>query len=142
MIVKNEADNLKLTLPNFIKTCDRVIIVDTGSTDGTKEAAKQLGAEVYDFVWCDDFSAASNESIKHADSDWIAWFDADEYVETADINRLRNHLDEAQADIIHVVVKECAYGSKDPNNSYYRDKVFRNKKGFHFKSLKMVSMLS
>ena len=132
MIVKNEADRLKLTLPNLISSCDKVIIVDTGSTDNTKEVAKQLGAEIHDFLWCDDFSAARNESIKHADSDWIAWFDADEYVETKDMNKLRDHLDLTCSDVVHVVVKECAYGTKEANNSYYRDKVFRNKKGFHF----------
>ena len=132
MIVKNEADNLKLTLPGLVRSCDRVIIVDTGSTDTTKETAKQLGAEVYDFAWCDDFSAARNESIKHADSDWIAWFDADEYVEKEDLTKLREHLDSTNADIVHVLVKECAYGTKDAKNSYFRDKVFRNKKGFRF----------
>ncbi|HOC97239.1 MAG TPA: glycosyltransferase, partial [Candidatus Pacearchaeota archaeon] len=49
MIVKNEEDNLKRLLP-LLKACmDELIIVDTGSTDGTKEVIKQYTDNVYDF---------------------------------------------------------------------------------------------
>jgi len=132
MIVKNEADNLKQTLPSLVAGCSRVIVVDTGSTDDTKETAKALGAEVFDYEWSNDFSAARNNSIAHADSDWIAWFDADELIEEQDLKKLRDHLDRTAADTVHVVVKECPYGTKEAYNSYYRDKVFRNNKGFQF----------
>ena len=132
MIVKNEAKNLELTLPNFVAAADRVIIIDTGSTDGTKKVAESLGAEVFDFAWCDDFSAARNESIKRADSDWIAWFDADEYLETKDLERLRSRLDACRSNVVHLVIKECEYGAKESKNSYFRDKVFRNRLGIRF----------
>ncbi|MDQ0089897.1 glycosyltransferase involved in cell wall biosynthesis [Paenibacillus anaericanus] len=57
-----------------------IIIVDTGSTDKTKEIAHQFGAQVIDFIWNDDFSAARNAGIERAAGDWILVLDADEYV--------------------------------------------------------------
>ena len=55
-----------------------MIILDTGSTDNTIQIAKRFGADIYHFKWCDDFSAARNESIKFAKGKWILWMDADE----------------------------------------------------------------
>ena len=78
MIVKNEervlADCLKSAQPFF----NQMIVVDTGSTDRTKEIAKEFGAEVYDYPWTDSFSAARNESLKFAKGKWIFWMDADD----------------------------------------------------------------
>ncbi len=92
MIVKNEEDNLKRLLP-LLKACmDELIIVDTGSTDGTKEVIKQYTDNVYDFEWCDNFSAARNESLKHATKDYIIWMDADDSISKQDVARLKFHL--------------------------------------------------
>ncbi|MDE6185607.1 MAG: glycosyltransferase, partial [Lachnospiraceae bacterium] len=57
------------------------IVVDTGSTDRTKEIAKKYGAKVYDFEWINDFSAARNFSIAKASYDWILVLDCDEWAE-------------------------------------------------------------
>ena len=45
---------------------DEIIIVDTGSTDRTKEIAAEYTEKIYDFKWNDDFSAARNESFRKA----------------------------------------------------------------------------
>ena len=78
MIVKNEervlGDCLKSAQPFF----NQMVVVDTGSTDRTKEIAKEAGAEVYDFPWTDSFSDARNESLKHATGKWVFWMDADD----------------------------------------------------------------
>ncbi len=63
MIVKNEESVLERCLSTVRGIADELIIVDTGSTDGTKEIARKFTEQVYDFVWCDDFSKARNFSF-------------------------------------------------------------------------------
>jgi tetratricopeptide (TPR) repeat protein len=67
-----------------------LIVVDTGSTDGTKEIAAALGAKVFDFPWTDDFSSARNFSLSRATGDWILVIDADETISPRDHERLRD----------------------------------------------------
>ncbi len=78
MIVKNEEENLPNCLASVADLVDEVVIVDTGSSDRTKEIAARFGARVYDFAWVDSFAAARNESLRHATGDWAFWMDADD----------------------------------------------------------------
>jgi GT2 family glycosyltransferase len=78
MIVRDEAAMLADCLISARDAVDELIIVDTGSTDATREIARVAGAQVIDFLWCDDFAAARNKSIAHAQGDWVLYLDADE----------------------------------------------------------------
>jgi tetratricopeptide (TPR) repeat protein len=62
--------------------------VDTGSTDATKELAKECGARVHDFRWVDDFAAARNESLRYATGDWIFWLDGDDRLDEENRQKL------------------------------------------------------
>jgi len=88
MIVKDEEDCLARCLLSAIPVVDEIVIVDTGSTDRTKEIAKAFGAKVYDFEWTDDFSEARNLSLSKATGDWILALDADETISPLDYARL------------------------------------------------------
>jgi hypothetical protein len=89
MIVRDEAANLAACLATAVDLVDEIIVVDTGSTDATREVARQWGARVHDFPWCDDFAAARNESVRHAGRPWIFWLDADDRIDEANRSRLR-----------------------------------------------------
>lgn len=71
MIVKNEESVLARCLDSVRHLVDEIIIVDTGSTDRTKEIAQGYGARIIDFPWNDDFSAARNFAFSHATMDYI-----------------------------------------------------------------------
>ncbi len=89
MIAKNEEDNIERALMSVRPVVDEMIVVDTGSTDRTKEIAQALGANVYDFKWTNDFSAARNFSFSKASGRWILVLDADEAISQLDYEKLR-----------------------------------------------------
>ena len=78
MIVKNEEELLARCLDSVKQVVDEIIIVDTGSTDQTKEIAKRYTDKIYDFEWINDFSAARNFSYEKATMDYQMWLDADD----------------------------------------------------------------
>lgn len=82
MIVKDEATTLPKCLGSVKNVVDEIIILDTGSQDKTPDIAKQFGAEVHHFKWCNDFSAARNEALKYVTGDWVLVLDADETLTT------------------------------------------------------------
>ena len=88
MIVKNEEKNIRRALSWGKGIVQEQIVVDTGSTDKTVEIAESMGAKIFYFKWCDDFSAAKNYAIEQACGDWIAFLDADEYFTPEDAGKL------------------------------------------------------
>ena len=91
MMVKNEEAFLEDALRSASSFCDELVVVDTGSTDRTVEIARDLGARVSHFAWCDDFSAARNETLRQARGRYVAVLDADERFRghrPADVRRL------------------------------------------------------
>ncbi|MDP3989672.1 MAG: glycosyltransferase [archaeon] len=89
MIVKNEEEHLESCLNSVNDLVDEIVIVDTGSTDKTKEIAKKFTKKLFDFAWCDDFAAARNESLKHATGDWVLVLDGDETLAENDLLQIR-----------------------------------------------------
>jgi len=71
MIVKIEAATLERCLASVRDMVDEIIVVDTGSSDNTKEIAGQHGARLFELPWPDSFAAARNESIRHAGGQWL-----------------------------------------------------------------------
>lgn len=80
LITRNEARCIARCLESLRPWVDRMLVLDTGSTDGTPELARAGGAEVHHFDWPGDFSIARNHALELADADWHLILDADEHV--------------------------------------------------------------
>jgi glycosyltransferase involved in cell wall biosynthesis len=78
IITLNEAANLPRTLRS-VSGLGEMVVVDSGSTDGTAEIAEQAGARVFSEPWR-GFGAQKNSAIAKAASEWILSLDADEEV--------------------------------------------------------------
>lgn len=128
MIVRDEELVLGRCLDSAADLVDEIIIVDTGSSDRTKEIARQYTDEVYDFPWKDDFAAARNESFSKATKDYCMWLDADDVLLEKDRKnfaamkkRLTPHID---------VVMLPYHTAFDENGNvtflYYRERIVRN----------------
>lgn len=102
IIVKNEESRLGRCLESIKEYGFEIIVADTGSTDKTREIAESYGARVFDFAWCDDFSAARNFSIRQASFDWIFVLDSDETIERLNLEEMeyfRKHLQQAAGSV-------------------------------------------
>ncbi len=83
MIVKNGAETLRECLNSVAGLADQIVIADTGSSDGTPHLARELGAEVFDFPWQDDFAKARNAALNALTTDWVLVLDDDEELDPA-----------------------------------------------------------
>ena len=81
MIVKNEEEVLDRCLSSIADLMDEIIIVDTGSTDRTKEIARRYTSKIYDFTWTGNFADARNYSFSKASAQYIYCADADEVLD-------------------------------------------------------------
>ena len=82
--VKNEEQNLARCLERLHRF-EEIIVIDSGSTDRTKEIAHQFGARVVDFQWDGHYPKKRNWLLltQTIASPWILFLDADEYVDDA-----------------------------------------------------------
>jgi tetratricopeptide (TPR) repeat protein/glycosyltransferase involved in cell wall biosynthesis len=110
LIVKNEERHLPRCLESVRGVADEIVVVDTGSTDRTLEIAREHGARVAYFEWCDDFSAAKNFSIEQATGDWILSIDADESIAARDHRVIRAIVDADAADAVVVAHRHYVTG--------------------------------
>jgi glycosyltransferase involved in cell wall biosynthesis len=103
--VKAEAHNLPDCLSPLHGLVEDIVVIDTGSTDGSAEIARWLGARVFPFQWIDSFAAARNESLRHATSDWAFWLDADDRLDADNRTKLAALLRSLPADKVGFVIK-------------------------------------
>lgn len=135
MIVKDEERWLEKCLKSIYGAVDEIIIVDTGSSDRTKEICIAFGAQIYDYIWIDSFAAARNFGIKKAKGEWILWLDADEEVELEDVDLFLNMLRSYEKDALAVPI--ISYYGNFPVDAgraytYCSHRLFRNNKGYKF----------
>ena len=90
MIVKDEEEMLPRCLESVQGAVDEIIVVDTGSSDRSVAIAREYGASVVEFAWCDDFAAARNAGLERASGDWILFLDADEALEATAREQIRS----------------------------------------------------
>lgn len=132
VIAKNEAANIERAISTILPVADEVIVVDTGSTDNTKEIAAKYTDKIYDFKWIDDFGAAYNYCQSKASMDFCVRWDADFSITKADAKRLLK----AKQDNFNGANLAClnwiAESTKDNRVLVMRDLIFKRTE-FHNK---------
>lgn len=133
MIVKNEEKVLERCLDSLQGIMDEIIIVDTGSTDATKEIALKYTDKVYDFRWIDDFAAARNYAFSKATKEYIYSADADEVL-SEDNRRKFMMLKETLLPEIEIVQmrygNQLEFGTVYNFDEEYRPKLFKRQRNF------------
>lgn len=92
IITKNECVKLKECLSRLVPYGFEIVVVDTGSTDGTLDMVLQYTSSLYEFPWIDDFAAAKNYAVKKAKNDMVMVVDSDEYLIRGDISEFLDRM--------------------------------------------------
>lgn len=134
MIVKNEELILARCLNSVKDLVDEIIIVDTGSVDGTIKIAEQFTEKVYEFEWIDDFSAARNFSFSKATKEYIFWLDADDVLFPEDQEKflkLKSRLDSG-VDTVRMVYVLNRDAQGRMINSLHRNRLVKASRNFRW----------
>ncbi|MDE6203571.1 MAG: glycosyltransferase family 2 protein, partial [Lachnospiraceae bacterium] len=135
MIVKNEERVLGRCLESISDLMDEIIIVDTGSDDGTKGIAAEFTDKIYDFRWTGDFSEARNFAFSKAGCDYIYSADADEVLDKENREKFRI-LKETMMPEVEIV--QMFYGNQLSHGTVYnfdrelRPKLFKRLRTFQW----------
>lgn len=108
MIVRDEEANLPACLESIADVVDEMVIVDTGSTDGTISVARSFGARVHVHPWRENFAEARNVSLELARGAWILYIDADERLRPISPELVRARLEEATEVALRVRLRPSA----------------------------------
>lgn len=127
MIVKNEEKTLARVLENGKEIVDEIIVVDTGSTDGTKQIAYRFTDKVFDFQWNDDFANARNFSFDMAKCEYIIWLDGDDFLSNESIEKIKKWKNEEGSEDVLM----CAYAltfdqNLTPSYLFLRERIVKN----------------
>ena len=128
MIVKNEEKLLRRCLDSLAGIYDELVIVDTGSTDRTKEIAWEYTDEVYDFEWVNDFAAARNFAFSKCTKDYIYSADADEVLDDKQREMLKvlmQYLDPKYEIVNMWYLTPIDFNEANGFEREYRQKMFR-----------------
>ncbi|MCQ2011625.1 glycosyltransferase [Sporolactobacillus sp. STSJ-5] len=128
MIVKNEESVLQRCLESVKDGVDEIVVVDTGSTDNTKDIAYKYTDKVFNYKWNDSFSEARNFAQSKATGEWILALDADEFVDHLNMLEFRKELKENENKFNMYVVKIYNFAGKDAQTIFnnYHVRVYRN----------------
>ncbi|WP_354699780.1 beta-1,4-glycosyltransferase [Paraconexibacter sp. AEG42_29] len=133
MIVRDEEAMLGRCLAAVAGAVDEIVIVDTGSVDGTVAIAESFGAQVLHHEWTGDFGAARNVSFDAATGDWLLYLDADEVLVAEDAGRLRALTGRVWHEAMYLVETNHT-GDLDDGTAVTHDalRLFRNRPEYRF----------
>jgi glycosyltransferase involved in cell wall biosynthesis len=107
----NEADHLQEWYNIHKDLADEIILVDTGSWDGTQEIAKRLPIKFFEIKWTHDFAEAKNMALRTATGDWVLFQSPDFWIHPDNFQKLRDLLENTR--------EVVAYGLPNLSNDNY-----------------------
>ncbi len=134
LIVKDEELVLERCLACAKSFADEIVIVDTGSTDATKQIAKKFTDKIYDFKWHDDFACARNFAFSKAKYGLVMWLDADDIVLNDDIAKIQELKNRKKHPDMYMLwyVQSCDENLV-PTCKFWRERIVKRSKNFKWK---------
>ncbi len=125
ILTKNEEKNIIAAIENAKKFADKVLIVDSGSTDDTVTFAERYGAKVVFRAWNNDFAAQRNFALEYVDTAWVLYLDADERLNDSLIAAVKKVLQNNRNKQYSMMRKIHAFGFTYQHGIFKPDEVLR-----------------
>lgn len=128
MIVKDEEEVLARCLESAAGFADEIVVVDTGSSDRTKEIAAGFTEQVFSFPWQEDFAAARNFAFSKGKGDYLFWLDADDVIPGEEMEKLlalKKRLDEEKPDVVMLPYAVGFNENGKPSIRFFRERLIR-----------------
>ena len=133
IITRNECENLRKCLECLNAYPFEIVLVDTGSDDGTIEMAKQFTDSIYRFPWCNDFAKAKNYAISKASYDQVLLIDSDEYLRKINLQELEDQIDNNQHAVGRIKINNTFLQNEEIQwNAEWINRLF-DRRFFHYK---------
>ena len=127
IIVKNEEKVISRCLSCLKKFADEIIVVDTGSSDSTKDIVLKFTDNIYDFKWIYDFSAARNYAFSLAKCDYVFWLDADDFISDISAEKIAAIKNEKEPFDTYMMKYAVGFDNAGkPSFEFYRERLMRN----------------
>jgi glycosyltransferase involved in cell wall biosynthesis len=134
MIVKNEEETIGRCLESVHNRVDEIVVVDTGSTDQTKEIVRLYTDKIYDFEWIDDFAAARNYAFSKGTKDYLFWMDADDCLLEEDREKLKELKEEIDptVDMVTMIYVLSQDEKGNPIQSIRRERLVKRSQNYQW----------
>ena len=137
IIAKNEELNIERCLSSIQPYDFEIIVVDTGSTDRTKEIALKYTNCVFDYAWNENFAAARNYAIEQASRKYVFMLDCDEYIHSLNYDKMLELISEKNEQVgrisrINTFIRNDEQTRiKEPVNRVFNKEFFRYQGRIH-----------
>jgi glycosyltransferase involved in cell wall biosynthesis/LPS sulfotransferase NodH/Flp pilus assembly protein TadD len=113
VVARNEARFIRSCLASARDVVDEMVVVDTGSNDGTPDLARDAGARVFSRKWPGDLGAAHNLPLGYARGSWVLVLDADEVLDAGAAAAIPRLLQRGAVDGYFTTIRNYVYGQAD-----------------------------
>lgn len=110
ILTKNEEKDIVKAINNAQRLTEKVLIVDSGSTDKTVALSKEKGAEVVYREWDNDFATQRNFALQHVTTEWVLYLDADERMNNELIADIASKLNQDKKAQYRIIRRNSAFG--------------------------------
>ncbi len=132
IITRNEKENLRECLQRLTGYGLELVVVDTGSADGTIAMASEFTQAIYEFPWCGDFAKAKNFAVSKASNNMVFVLDSDEWIKAADILKLESLIAEQPAAVGRILrINYLQNGQGQMEAKEYINRIF-DRRYYHY----------
>lgn len=124
VITKNEAHNIAVCLQSVL-FADQLVVLDSGSTDGTVKIAEKMGAQVSQSADWSGFGVQKNRALALARCDWVLSIDADERLSPELQAEITSVLTNPQFDVYSLPRLSSYCGKEMRHSGWYPDRITR-----------------